>query len=268
MSASASSRKRTRVTATAVRSSPCSRSAIPPITSCQRPDSSRSQLSASAASAGLPWGRRSQTTMLSAASTRSPGTARSFSSAFWTTSSRGSPSLSSSTSGASTRSCSRIALRRGELEARISGSGELREEQPGLALSRFRRVGAVYEVRLDLEAILAPDRARGRLERIRSADHLAGGGHRLIALEHQGHQRAAGDEVHEVAEEGALAVLGVVLLGEIALDGHVLHRDDPEPFALEAGDHLAGEGPPERVGLDQNERAAHQPADCGRSRAG
>src|SRR6266540_4230495 len=223
MSASLSSRKRTRVTASSVRSSPCSRSAIPPITSCQPPDSSRSQRSASAASAGLPCARPSQTTMLSAARTRSPGTARSLSRAFWTTSSRGSPSFCSSTSGASTRnatpSCSRIALRRGELDARTRRSAaKLGEEQPRLAPRRLRGVGPVHEVGLDLEPMVAAD----------------GAGHGLVALEHERDERAADDEVHEVAEEGAFAVLGVVLFGEVALDRHVLHRHDPEPLALEA----------------------------------
>src|SRR3954469_22823718 len=221
MSASLSSRKRTRVTATSVRSSPPSRSAIPPITSCQRPDSSRSQRSASAASPGLPCARPSQTTMLSAARTRSPSTARSLRSAFWTTRSRGSPSVSSSTSGSSTRnftpSCSRIARRRGELEARMSSLAELREEQPDLAGGGLGRVGAVDHVGLHLERVIAPDRPRGGLERVRGADHLARRLDRLVPLEHEGHERAARDEVHEVAEEGPLAVLRVVLLGEVAL---------------------------------------------------
>src|SRR5215210_7101079 len=237
MSASARSRNRTRVTASSVRSSPCSRSASPPITSCQRPDSSPSQRSASAASAGLPRARPSQTTMLSTASTRSPGTARSLSRAFWTTSARGSPSARSSTSGASTEksrpSCSRIARLRGELEARIRRSGaKLREEQAGLARGRLGRVGAVDEVGLHLEAEVPADRAGRRLDRVGGADHLARRLHRLVSLEDQGHERAAGDEVHELPEERALAVLGVVLLGEVALDGHVLHGDDRQSLAL------------------------------------
>src|SRR5687767_12652640 len=260
MSASLSSRKRTRVIATSVRSSPRSRTAIPPITSCQRPDSSRSHRSASARSAGLPCARPSQTTMLSTASAGSPDTARSFRSAFRTTSPRGSPSVSSSTSGASTRkstpSWSRMACRLGELEARMSGS-ELREEEPGLPSGRLRGVRPVHQVRLHLEAVLAADGARRRLERVRGADHLAGGGHGLVPLQHECHERAAGDELDEVAEEGALAVLRVVLLREPALDSHVLHGDDAQPLALEAGDDLPRESALERVRLDEDQRAVH-----------
>src|SRR5829696_1642017 len=262
MSPSPSSRNRTRVTATSVRSSPCSRIAMPPITSCQRPDSSRSQASASAAPAGLPWARPSQTTMLSTARTSSPGTARSLSRAFCTTRSRGAPSLSSSTSGASTEnstpSCSRIARLRGELEARIRRSAaKLREEQPGLAPRGFGRVGAVDEVRLHLEPEVPADRAGRSLDRIGGADHLARRLHGLVPLEHEGHQGAPGDELHEVSEERALGVLGVVLLGEVALDGHVLHGDDRQSLALEAGDDLAGEPALECVWLHQDQGPVH-----------
>src|SRR5215210_5625396 len=281
MSASERSRNRTPVTATSVRSSPWSRSATPPITSCQRPDSSRSQRSASAASAGFPWARPSHTTMLSAASTRSPGTARSFRSALCRTSSRGSPSLSSSTSGRATRksipSWRRIALRRGELEARMRGlgamraergsAGELREEQPDLAGGGLGRVGAMDHVGLHLQRVVAADRAGGGLDRVGGADRLAGGPDRLVPLEDERDERAAGDELDQLAEEGALPVLRVVLLGELAVDSHVLHRDDHEALALEPGDDLAGEPAPERVGLHENECAIHQPADWGRSRA-
>src|SRR4051812_45635579 len=240
MSASERSRNRTRVTATSVRSSPCSRSAIPPNTSCRRPDSSRSQRSASAAPAGFPWARPSRTTMLSAASTRSPGTARSFRSAFCRTNSRGSPSVSSSTSGSSTRnrtpSCSRIARRRGELEARTSSSAELREEQPDLAGGGLGRVGAVDHVGLHLERVVAADRAGGGLDRVGGADHLTRGPDRLVPLEDERDERPAGDELDQLAEEGALPVLRVVLLSQVAVDGHVLHRHDAQPLALEPGD--------------------------------
>src|SRR5215217_4969496 len=239
-----------------------SRMAMPPITSCQRPDSSRSQLSASAASAGLPWARPSQTTMLSAARTRPPGTARSLSSAFRSTRSRGSPSVSSSTSGVSTEkstpSCSRIARLRGELEARIRRSGaKLRKEQARLTLGGLGRVGAVHEVGLNLEAEVAADRPGGRLDRVRGADHLARRLHSLVSLQDEGNERAARDEVHELAEERALAVLGIVLLGEVALDGHVLHGGNRQSLALEAGDDLAGEPALECVWLHQDQGPVH-----------
>jgi len=76
-----------------------------------------------------------------------------------------------------------------------------------------------------------------------------------VALEHQGHQRAAGDELDEVGEEGLLAMLVVVLLRGRALEAHELHGDDPQALALEAGDDLAGEPTLEGVGLHQYECA-------------
>src|SRR5918992_4073323 len=136
-------------------------------------------------------------------------------------------------------------------------SGELGEEQPGLAPGRLGRVGAVDEVRLDLQPEVAADRARGRLERVGGADHLARRGHGLVALEHERHQRAAGNEVDEVSEERLLAVLGVVLLGQLAIDAHVLHGDDREPLALEPADDLAGQAALERVRLHQDQGPVH-----------
>ena len=53
------------------------------------------------------------------------------------------------------------------------------------------------------------------LERVRGADHLAGGLDRLVALEHHRDERAGGDELDELAEERLAVVLGVVLLGQV-----------------------------------------------------
>src|SRR5918992_5436868 len=120
--------------------------------------------------------RPSSTTAVSTPRTRSPPTERAFLRAFSTTVRRGCPPLSSSAPGGSTRdstpSCSRIARRWGEREARISGSGKLGEEETHLALGRLVRVGAMDEIGLHLEAEVAPDRAGRRLERVRRADHL------------------------------------------------------------------------------------------------
>ena len=75
-----------------------------------------------------------------------------------------------------------------------------------------------------------------------------------------GDERAAGDEVHELAEERPLGVLGVVRLGRVARRDEVLEGDDLQALALEAGDDLAGEAPREGVGLDEDEGAFHAAA--------
>src|SRR5919109_1273891 len=273
MSSGSSRRKRTRVTATSARSPRSSRNATPLITSWVRPESRRRNVSASAGSRGLPKARPSRTTAVSTPRTRAPATAAALRRAFSATRRRGSPPVSSSTSGTSTRksipSCSRIARRWGEREARMRGSGvvvtnesechlrKLREEQRGLPPGRLGRVGAMDQVRLNLEAEVAADRARRRFQRVCRADHLAGRGHRLVTLENHCHKRAAGDEVDQVAEEGPFTVLGVVLLGEVAIDRHVLHGDDRESLAFKAADDLAGQTALERIRLHQDQGLVH-----------
>src|SRR6185437_1798431 len=51
-----------------------------------------------------------------------------------------------------------------------------------------------------------------------------------------------------------LLVLGVVLLGQGAVHGHQLRGTNLQAAVLEAGQDLAGELPPDRIRLDQNER--------------
>ena len=128
-----------------------------------------------------------------------------------------------------------------------------REEQRGLALAGLGRVGAVDHVLADRDREVAADRAGGGLERVGRADHLAGGADRGLALEDERDDRAGGDELDELAEERLAVVLGVVLLGEVLGDRHVLGGDDRQALALEAGDDLTGEPARERVGLDQDQ---------------
>src|SRR5207248_8940917 len=76
-----------------------------------------------------------------------------------------------------------------------------------------------------------------------------------LPLEHEREGRCRRDEVDELPEERLLAMLGVVLLGERAVDREQPRLADLEPAALEAGEDLAGELPLHGVGLDQYERA-------------
>src|SRR5262249_421506 len=118
---------------------------------------------------------------------------------------------------------------------------------------RLGAVGAVDEVVLHLEAEVAADRAGRRLERVRRTDDLARGLVGLVALEDAGDQRAAGDEVDELAEERALAVLVVVLLGEVGVGVDQLEGDDLQALLLEAGEDLAAETAPQSVRLHQDQ---------------
>src|SRR5262245_31033644 len=91
----------------------------------------------------------------------------------------------------------------------------LREEQGGLALAGLGRVRAVHHVLADLDREVAADRPGSGFERVRGADHLAGGADGVLALEDERDDRAGGDELDELAEERLALVLGVVLLGEL-----------------------------------------------------
>ena len=91
--------------------------------------------------------------------------------------------------------------RRGSASVLRCGSAELREPDADLALGRLVGVGAVDEVEGHLGAEVAADRAGLGLDRVGRADQLARGLDGLDALEDRGDERAAGDEVDELAEE-------------------------------------------------------------------
>src|SRR6201992_323839 len=95
------------------------------------------------------------------------------------------------------------------------------------------------------------------LARVGRADHLPRRLNRFDAFEDDRDQRAAGDEADELAEEGLLAVLGVMLVGDRLGRGQRLEGGDPQPLTLEAGDHLTGQGALDGVRLDEDQGPAH-----------
>ncbi len=106
-------------------------------------------------------------------------------------------------------------------------------------------------------AIVATDRAGRGLQRIGGADHLTRRLHGAASLQDHRDKRARGDECHQLAEERALGVLGVVALGELGGHRHVRQRGDTKALALEASDDLAGQAPREGVGLYEDECSLH-----------
>ena len=71
-----------------------------------------------------------------------------------------------------------------------------REPEFDFSGSRFRRVGAVYQVELGLQAQITADRAGGRLlHRIRPTGYLAKCRDGAGALEDGGNHRTRGDEL-------------------------------------------------------------------------
>ena len=65
----------------------------------------------------------------------------------------------------------------------------------------------------------------------------------------------AGDELEQPLVERLALVLGVVLLGQLAVDRAQLQRDEVEPLALDPGEDLADQPAPDAVGLDQDQGA-------------
>ncbi len=114
------------------------------------------------------------------------------------------------------------------------------------------------DVLRQLERKISPDRAGCGIERIGLAHHLADGRHRARALERQRDDRTGGDEVDQLAEERALAVLGVVRLCGGAVELHEAHAAKAEAAALEAADDFGHQRAAYRIGPEQNERGLHR----------
>src|SRR3712207_2652650 len=132
---------------------------------------------------------------------------------------------------------------------------QLREEQRDLAGGGLVGVRAVDDVVLHLEAEVAADRAGGGLHRVGGAGQRAERLDRARALDDEREQRAAGDELHQRAEERLLAVLAVVLLGDVAVPGAQLGGDEAQALGLQARDRLADQATGDAVGLDEDEGA-------------
>src|SRR5512133_537306 len=267
-SASSIVRKVTSVVAVAAWTSPVARiRAIPLTTRWVRPESRRRVSAAAAAFGGLPQISSSVATTVSTPSTISPSPAPAATAlrrAFSPATTSGAPSSSSTTSTGrstnSTPSWRRIARRCGERLARTSVTAallEVGEEQRRLARGRLVGVRPVDHVLADLEREVPADRAGRRLERVGGPDDLPGGHDGLVALEDHRHERPRGDELDQLAEERLALVLGVMTLGGVLGEDHVLEGHDAQPFALEAGDDLAGQAARERVRLDQDEGPVH-----------
>src|SRR3990170_6035307 len=123
------------------------------------------------------------------------------------------------------------------------------EEELQLALGRGRGIAAVHEVLGDEEPVVAADRPGWRGRGVRRPHHRAPDVDGPLALEARDDDRARRDERDEVPEEGLLAVLAVVLLGQRAVDPHEPHLGDPKSLAFDAPEHLADQAAADAVRL-------------------
>src|SRR5262249_20184140 len=132
-------------------------------------------------------------------------------------------------------------------------SGSATEPERYLALGRLRRVGAMHEVVGHREREVATDRPWSGVGGVCRADRSPHGRDRAFPFDHESPRRAGSDELDELAEEGLLAVLGVVLLTELAARGDEPRLPDLEAARLDPPEDLAGEAALHRVRLDEDE---------------
>src|ERR1700751_2593070 len=111
---------------------------------------------------------------------------------------------------------------------------EFREEDLYLTRGRLRGVRAVDHVLPDLQGVVAANRARTGLDRVRRPSK---GPERLdgsFALGDQRHGRPRGDELNDIGEERLLRMLCVVRVRVHLVDYPQVHRYYPQALALNA----------------------------------
>ena len=92
-------------------------------------------------------------------------------------------------------------------------------------------------------------------------DRVGGPGQRAerldgpLALGDQRDQRAGGDEIDKLAEEGLFRVLGVVRVRGVGVDCAQFERDQLQALALNSGNYLPDEVALDAVRLDQDKGA-------------
>src|SRR3954469_22300910 len=102
------------------------------------------------------------------------------------------------------------------------------------------------------------DGSVGRLLRVRRAHHIAILCDRAFAFEHLRDHGTRGHELHQFAEERALAVHAIEGLGLLAGNAHALLPDDPQAGTLDDRVDRAGEISLGRVGLEDREGSLHR----------
>ena len=111
------------------------------------------------------------------------------------------------------------------------------------------------DVTADAHAVLAADRARVGLERLRGADHAAALADDVLALpDHRNDRRALGDVLDERREEGTLREVRVVLAGELLRRHDRLDRNELVAALLKAVNDAADNLAAHTVRLDHDVR--------------
>src|SRR5215207_3643018 len=102
---------------------------------------------------------------------------------------------------------------------------EVREPEGDLALGRLLGVGAVHEVLAVGQGQVAADGSGGRLASVGDAVELTHDRDRLVALEHERHERPGGDELAEWRVPRLVDVLSIMRVGLGSVDLAMPERD-------------------------------------------
>src|SRR5690606_3697624 len=129
------------------------------------------------------------------------------------------------------------------------------EEKRDLGLGGLGGIRAVDGVGIDAVGEVGTNGPRGRLLRVDGAHQVAVPADGGLPFEHLDHHRAGRHEIHQVIEEGPLAVHRVEGLGLGAREVHHPGRDDPQARFFEAGIDLADDVLRDGVGLDDGQGA-------------
>jgi len=112
----------------------------------------------------------------------------------------------------------------------------------------------VDDVLRDDRRQIAADRAGWRVGGVRGTHQIPPQCDRVVSRDLGNDHRAAGDEVDELAIERLVAVLAVMLLGELPWDRFHPQVLDRQPGLLHPTEHLSDQMPTDAVRLDDQQR--------------
>src|SRR3712207_4811733 len=131
------------------------------------------------------------------------------------------------------------------------------EEELQLPLGTLGGVGAMDEVVGEAQGQVTANGAGGGFSRIGRAHEPTHDLYRTLALHPHGDYRGSGYKLDQLLEKGLLAVLGVVLLGQLATYIHELQGTDIQALGLDAAYDLPDQATVYAVAFDQYERLLH-----------
>src|SRR5918997_6135422 len=156
--------------------------------------------------------------------------------------------------------------RRGDSEARRKRTALAAEKELQFPRRTLGGVGAVDEVIWETQSQISADGAGGGLGGVRRAHKATGDLDRAFALDPHRDDRGGGDELDQPLEKGFLAVLFVVLLGQLPAHVHEPHLPDVEALVLDAAQDLPDQTPPYTIAFYEYERLFH--GNCAAGTAG